>query len=117
IADITNNILQNSDTPPIIIVQSDEGPEAKVNYMPHHWQFGDASTDDIKERAGILNAYYFPDHNYTELYQDITPVNTFRTIFRQYFDLDTPNLEDKNYVFPDKDHLFDFIDVTKQLHN
>lgn len=115
ITDITSHILQTAASSSIIIVQSDEGPEAKVNKMPHHWQFRDASTEDIKERSNILNAYYFPDQNYNQLYQSISPVNTFRTIFRQYFNLDTPNLEDKTYVFPDKDHLFEFKDVTQQL--
>ena len=115
ITGITTEILENSDNPPIIIVQSDEGPEPKGSNMTHHWEFKNASLDNIKERTNILNAYYFPDQKYQNLYQSITPVNSFRTIFRQYFDLDTPNLADKVYVFPDKDHLFEFEDVTGRL--
>jgi hypothetical protein len=44
-----------------------------------------------------LNAYYFPDQDYRALYPSITPVNSFRVVFNQYFDADVELLEDKNY--------------------
>jgi hypothetical protein len=33
----------------------------------------------------ILNAYYLPDGGNNTLYSSITPVNSFRLIFDQYF--------------------------------
>ncbi len=103
-----DTILANSTQPPIIILQSDEGPEAMISPTGHHWKFDGASDTAIQERTQILNAYYFPDQNYSQLYPTITPVNSFRTVFRQYFNYDLPNLEDQTYLWPDKDHLFDF---------
>ena len=83
--------------------------------MPQQKNFSNASTDAIKERASILNAFYFPDQDYSQLYQSITPVNNFRTVLRQYFDVDIENLPDKTYVFPSEKRMFDFIDVTSSL--
>lgn len=92
----------------IIIIQADEGPSAMKTPLPASYAFEGASPDAIAERTYILNALYFPDHDYAQLYPTITPVNTFRTVFRQYFGYDLPNLPDTTYLWPDKDHLFDF---------
>lgn len=102
-------ILDNAEQPPIIVLQADEGPEAMVDRTGHHWKFEGATDKAIDERTQILNAYYFPDGDYSQLYPDITPVNTFRTILRQYFGFsDLTNLEDTTYLWPDKDNLFNF---------
>ena len=37
------------------------------------------------EQQGILNAYYFPGQDYHSLYPNITPVNSYRVIFNQFF--------------------------------
>jgi hypothetical protein len=97
-------ILARSAHPPIIILQGDHGPGAYL-----HW----GSLDDTlpAERFGILNAYYFPDQDYSRLYPDISPVNTFRVVFNQYFSGDYALLPDRHYYsswsFP-----FDFVEVT-----
>lgn len=97
-------ILQRSLTPPIIILQGDHGPGAYL-----HW--GSLENTLPAERFGILNAYYFPDQDYASLYPSISPVNSFRVLFHQYFDRDDPLLPDRHYYsswsFP-----FDFIEVT-----
>ena len=82
--------MEQSKQPPIIIIQGDHGPG---NY------FDLVNFDDtcLMERYSILNAYYFPDKNYEELYPAITPVNSFRVVFNQYFGGDLQLLEDKNY--------------------
>jgi len=41
-----------------------------------------------------LNAVYFPDKNYKEVYDSITNVNEFRVIFNKYFDQQLPILRD-----------------------
>ncbi|HSM70367.1 MAG TPA: hypothetical protein VK851_02395 [Anaerolineales bacterium] len=67
---IIDEIIKNSGTPPVIVLQGDHGyiiPERRYN---------------------ILNAYYLPGQEYDGLlYPSITPVNTFRIIFNQYFDM------------------------------
>ncbi len=70
-------ILQRSTTPPIIILQGDHGPGAYL-----HW--GSLESTLPAERFGILNAYYFPDGDYSLLYPSISPVNSFRVIFNQF---------------------------------
>ena len=111
-----DGIMKQSKGKAIILLQADEGPYPMVNMLPQQKNFSNASVDAIKERTNILNAYYFPDKDYSQLYSTITPVNSFRTILRQYFDMDTPNLEDKLYVFPSEERIFEFIDVTSKLN-
>lgn len=41
-----------------------------------------------------LNAYYFSDHNYSMLYDSISPVNSFRVILNKYFCQSFPLLKD-----------------------
>jgi hypothetical protein len=97
-------ILTRSTIPPIIIIQGDHGPGAYL-----HW--GSLEQTIPGERFGILNAYYFPDGNYSLLYPSISPVNSFRVLFNQFFAADYPLLPDRHYYsswsFP-----FDFIEVT-----
>jgi hypothetical protein len=95
-------ILSRASEPPIIIIQADHGSS-----------FGDPY--NIPERMSIFNAYYFPDQDYDLLYEDITPVNTFRVIFNDYFGTDYEILEDKSYYadFFNSPYVFD--DITDQV--
>lgn len=97
-------ILRRSTTLPIIIIQGDHGPGAHL-----HW--GSLENTIPAERFGILNAYYFPDQDYTRLYPSISPVNSFRVLFNQFFETDYALLPDQHFYsswsFP-----FDFIEVT-----
>lgn len=78
---LVKDILRNSAYPPIIILQSDHGPRL---------------TGDIKESTGILNAIYLRD-NEKELYDTITPVNTFRVIRKRVFFDDIDLLSDRSF--------------------
>ena len=78
ILSICQEILENSDSEPIIIIQSDHG-----------WK------DDHRHK--ILNLYYFPDGDYESLYPSISPVNSFRIVLSEYFSMDYELLEDKIY--------------------
>jgi hypothetical protein len=97
-------ILAHSTTPPIIIIQGDHGPGAHL-----HW--GSLEQTIPAERFSILNAYYFPDQDYTRLYPSISPVNSFRVLFDQFFGANYALLPDRHYYsswsFP-----FDFVEVT-----
>lgn len=41
-----------------------------------------------------LNAFYFYDKNYSKLYDSISPVNSFRVILNQYFNVKVPLVKD-----------------------
>jgi hypothetical protein len=80
VLDVVKEIIQVSATPPVIIIQADHGND--------HAQPAD--------RTAILNAYYLPGGE-TQLYPTITPVNTFRMIFNQYFGGNYILLDDVSY--------------------
>jgi len=75
-------LLEKSEIPPIIILQSDHG--TRVPSYP----VGDS------EWQKILNVMYLPGMDYSELSDSMSPVNTFRLIFNHYFGADYPLLED-----------------------
>lgn len=85
-----DQILSNSNTPPIIILQSDHGPGAML-------QRENPSETCMKERMSILNAYYLPKNGKKLLYESITPVNSFRVIFNYYFKANYKILKDISY--------------------
>lgn len=71
----------------------------------------------LKEKFPIIAAYYLPGVSKSELYPEITPVNSFRIIFNLYFHTNLSLLPDKNYIFPDANHLYNFQDVTDKVKN
>jgi hypothetical protein len=83
-------ILDNARRPVVIVLQADHGPGSTLD-----WSGAERSC--LWERASILNAYYLPEEYRAGLYPSITPVNTFRLIFRELFHADYPLLEDKVY--------------------
>ena len=97
------NLLENSDGPPIIIIQSDTGPDIG---------FSDA-TNELRQasRMSIFNAYYFPNEKYDLLYDDITPVNSFRIIFDSHFQTNLGIVEDKVF-FSTYEKPYTLIEIT-----
>lgn len=106
-------LLANSSVPPIIMIQADEGPLPGAGDWTS-WK-GSAATDaELREKTGILNAYYLPDIGYNHLYPSITPVNSFRLVFNLYFGTDLELLPDRTYVYyPGRPYTF--YDVTERL--
>jgi hypothetical protein len=100
-------LLKSSRTPPIIVIQGDHGPKL-------HLDQEDLAKTDVREVFPILNAYYVPPKIRARLYPGITPVNSFRTILREQFGEDLPNLEDKSWYSP-WTFPFRFTDVTQQV--
>ena len=78
-----------SDDSPIIIIQSDHGPKANVDYVN--------PTDEMYAQVfGILNAYHLPGCN-DSIYDSISPINSFRIVFNCYFNEDYELLDDEAY--------------------
>lgn len=117
---IIDSILADSKTPPVIILQSDEGP-FKVDEMNKHGEGIDwttVSSDALRHHMHILNAYHVPawqDDPEAVLYPRITPVNTFRLLFNTYFGTQFSVLEDRNYMIPHLNYPYQYIDITDRL--
>jgi len=104
---VIEEIINKSETPPIIIIQADHG-------SGHTMIWGNPDQNMLMERHRILNAYYFPLGGEEVLYEGITPVNTFRQLFNYYFDEKYELLEDTIY-FSRYKTPYDFKDITNQL--
>jgi hypothetical protein len=112
---VVNSILDNSQKPPVILIQADEGA-GFYNERLKPWDNWKTATDTtLKNKFPILAAYYLPEIKKTNLYSSISPVNSFRVILNDYFGTNLPILEDKHYIFPDLNHLYQFTDITDKL--
>jgi len=101
ILETIDNIVRNSERPPVIILQSQRGPD--LNF---------ASEDEIAElaglrkRSGILTAMYLPGlKGSTTAPATLSPVNTFRFVFREYFNANIELLPDRTYYWERADRL------------
>lgn len=103
IIETVDDILANSQQPPVVIVQADHGVRFKVNLSQ--------SGQECKHTAfAILNALYLPGFDMAKLEDDMTPVNTFRFILNHYFGAGLEILEDKNYSSAPW-RFYDFVEV------
>jgi hypothetical protein len=90
---VVEEIIAKSEIPPVIIIMGDHGATGLPNL------------ETPERRMSILNAYYVNEEARKDLYPTITPVNSFRVIFNNYFGTAYPLLEDKSYYTGDM-HAF-----------
>ncbi len=102
--ELVDNILSRSKEPPVIILQGDHGSGSLEEWDKPSKRF-------LQERMRILNAIYLPKNIKSNLYDSLTPVNTFRLIFNSVFSEKFEILEDKSY-FSNYDFRFVLQDVT-----
>jgi hypothetical protein len=76
---ILQNVISKSKNLPIILLMGDHGLENA-------------------NRLTDLLAYYLPQNGSAKLYPNITPVNSFRLIFDEYFGANYPLLPDRTYT-------------------
>jgi hypothetical protein len=94
---VVGHLLDDSPKPPVILLQGDHGH----GQMPLHIPDVDSLTPtQIAERANVFAAYYLPGADTGVVYDSITPVNVFRTVFRHYFHANLAPLPDKTYWSP-----------------
>jgi hypothetical protein len=82
--EIVSKIIEQSEVPPIIIIQGDHG----IRYT---------------NRLDSFAAYYVPDSVREDLYPDISSVNTWRVVLNGLFGTNYPLLEDVSFYseYPD----------------
>ncbi len=90
ILQVVQQIIEESATPPIIILQADHG-------------------SDFYDRTMILSAFHLPGISSQVVNSDITPVNTFRLVFKYVFDAPLELLPDR--TLSGKYPPFDFQEI------
>jgi len=118
IRDLVEHILDESEEPPIIIIQSDEGPVPKRYHTVggNNFDWHTSTIEEVEKKMGILNVFYLPNVDNSILYPSISSVNTFRVVFNLYFGTDLELLPDHHYAY-NRPNVFDFVNVTEKIHN
>lgn len=85
-------ILKGSPEPPIIVLQGDHGTRVYMDFDRPEGSY-------FKENLAILNAYHLPGGAPSLVNPAISPVNTFRLIFKYYFGADLELLPDSSFWY------------------
>jgi hypothetical protein len=104
VQEMVEKIIYENKKSKIIIIQSDHG-----NAVPMDWE---NPNEKMKhDRMSNINYIFVADKNRSSLYDNMTPVNTFRVLFNSYFDTNFDVLDDRvffsTYVKP-----YDFTGIT-----
>jgi hypothetical protein len=111
---LVDGILHHSTSPPVIIVQGDEGPYPPGT-LRDTFDWRTATPTQLRVRSGILNAYHLPGADTAVLYPTISPVNSFRVVFNTYIGTNLSLLPDRTIRHVSDLQPFAFDDITNQL--
>lgn len=115
IIEVVDALLKTNERKPVIIIQSDEGPHPGYGGIGvKDWTKADRR--DLLLKFRILNAYYLPGVDPSVVYPTISPVNSFRLVFNEYFGAHFPLLPDESFV-SSKRAPYDFVSVTDQVRD
>lgn len=88
IKELVQHLLDTSELDPIIVIQADHGYRGAELY----------TFAEPEQRVRILSTYYVPTMPASDLYESISPVNSFRVILNHYFAQELELLEDRSYI-------------------
>jgi hypothetical protein len=117
-------LLEAPGPKPIIILQADEGPWPEkyareevtaIGRDASKVEWSTVSSGDLKEKMAIFSAIHAPGIQPSALYPEMTPVNTFRLILRDYFNVTIEPLPDRFMIYENESNLYNFKDVTEVL--
>jgi hypothetical protein len=97
--EVVTYILEHNKSNTIIIVEGDHGFRQFLEGPDWFMRIPDSTK---KYFLPNFNAIYFPNKNYSRLYDTMSPVNTFRIVFNQYFNQHFPLLKDSGTVVKDE---------------
>jgi hypothetical protein len=106
---LIDEILLNSKTPPIIILQADHGPGMLTD-------FSTSKNTCLRERFSVFAAYYLPKADPSIIPDDITPVNIFRIVFNEYFGTQFVLLPNSHYYIKGLVQIFNTEDITSVIN-
>lgn len=110
--EVIDTILENSEIPPIIILQGDEGPEPGWVGWKSSGPPKDPEPEIVRIKTGILYAVYLPGATQGDLKGLTSPVNTFRVVFNHLFETDFDILPDRYYFDGTKEPPYKLVEVT-----
>ena len=115
--DVINGIIEKSKIRPIILIQSDHGPYT-TSAHPNDGLSYPPNDTNIRERMGIINAFYLPGEKCDDLlYDSISPVNNFRMIFNCYFNTNFEFLDDLSFFsWKGSDGVINVTDLVKEVN-
>jgi hypothetical protein len=96
--------------PAVVIIQGDHGPKSTGRH-PNPLNTPSPSDTLVRERMGILNAYYLPGNCKNQLPDSVTPVNSFRVVLNCYFGTEYDLLPNRSY-FSSYEHPYQLTDLT-----
>jgi len=103
IKDFIKNVKTTSELQPIIIIQSDTGSNVGIDWS-------NISEDRMVDRLDIINYYYIPYETNEPINDEISPVNSFRFLLKNFYGEDIEYLDDR-YFFSTYEKPYKFTEL------
>ena len=92
--ELVDQVLRRTHGNVIIMLQADHG-YGQLGRGPD--SYGVPSPAQVDERTSVFGAYYLPGVATRLIYDSISPINVFRGVLREYFNVPMPPVEDRAY--------------------